>query len=188
MQEWRESETAKLRVGFFTVILSLKGAWNKFFGFWTNGSYVDSLQIQYTRSTILGTRNSEYHAISSNTRAYTVVGVHKILVFMLLVLSCIIRVVLQDFFLSFAWCISTPNNSTSILGTATSVAPVINLCVFYVERMQQTSKVATLAHLWYSPTEWLTPQLEQSTNASLLCSSLLCSCCLSTIVPSLGSK
>lgn len=44
--------------------------------------------------------------------------------------------VLDDVFRAFAWGISTENNSTSILGSATSVVPAVNLRASYMERMQ----------------------------------------------------
>ena len=44
--------------------------------------------------------------------------------------------VLDDVFRAFAWGISTENTSTSILGSATSVAPTVYLHASYMERMQ----------------------------------------------------
>jgi hypothetical protein len=44
--------------------------------------------------------------------------------------------VLHDNFCAFAWVISTPNNSTSDLGSATSVAHVVRLRASYMEQMQ----------------------------------------------------
>jgi hypothetical protein len=50
---------------------------------------------------------------------------------------CPIIGVLHDDFCAFAWGISTPNISTSDLGTATSVAHAVRLCASYMEQMQR---------------------------------------------------
>jgi hypothetical protein len=53
---------------------------------------------------------------------------------------CPIMGVLHDNFCAFAWGISTPNNSTSDLETATSVVHVVRLRASYMEQMQLFSR------------------------------------------------
>jgi hypothetical protein len=53
---------------------------------------------------------------------------------------CPIMGVLHDNFCAFVWRISTPNNSTSDMGTATSVVHVVRLRASYMEQMQLLSR------------------------------------------------